>query len=91
MPGLEDELGDVVKKARTGLGLSVAELAARSGLSENDLKGVEVYTRHPEEADVRRLADALGLRPDALWELADGAGRRPRCPGRSGSATRSTA
>ena len=80
MPGLEDELGDVVKKARTGLGLSVAELAARSGLSESDLKGVEVYTRHPEEADVRRLADALGLRPDALWELADERWSAPEVP-----------
>ena len=25
MPGLEDELGDVVKKARAGLGLSLAD------------------------------------------------------------------
>jgi hydroxyacylglutathione hydrolase len=80
MPGLEDELGDVVKKARTGKGLSVADLAARSGLSEGDLAGVEVYTFHPDEAAVRRLAAALALRPDALWALAEDSWSAPDVP-----------
>jgi hydroxyacylglutathione hydrolase len=86
MPGLEDELGDVVKKARTGKGLSVADLAAQSGLSESDIQGIEVYTRHPDEADVRRLAAALELRPDALWELAAESWSAPDVPWAVGSA-----
>jgi hydroxyacylglutathione hydrolase len=80
MPGLEDELGDVVKKARTGRGLSVADLAAQAGLAEDELRGVEVYTRHPDEAAVRRLAAALGLRPDPLWDLARDAWSAPEVP-----------
>jgi glyoxylase-like metal-dependent hydrolase (beta-lactamase superfamily II) len=71
MPGLEDELGDVVRKARTGLGIDLADLARQTGMSEQDLKGVEVYTKHPNEAQVRRLADVLKLRPDQLWALAE--------------------
>ena len=70
MPGLEDEFGDVVRKARAGLDISVEDLAARTGLSERDVKSIEVYTGHPDEAQVRRLAEALGLRPDPLWALA---------------------
>lgn len=70
MAGLEDELGDVVRKARVGLGIEPADLARQVGMPERDLKGVEVYTKHPDEAQVRRLAAALQLRADQLWELA---------------------
>ncbi len=80
MPGLEDELGDVVKKARSGLGLSMADLAAQSGVTERDIQGVEVYTAHPGAAEVRRLAQALGLRPDQLWELAEDSWSAPDVP-----------
>jgi glyoxylase-like metal-dependent hydrolase (beta-lactamase superfamily II) len=80
MPGLEDELGDVVKKARTGQGISLADLAAQTGLSEQTLKAVEVYTAHPTEAEVRRLAAALRLRPDPLWGLASDAWSAPDGP-----------
>jgi glyoxylase-like metal-dependent hydrolase (beta-lactamase superfamily II) len=80
MPGLEDELGDVVRKARGGLGIELADLAQRVGMIEADLKGVEVYTRHPDEAQVRRLAEALQLRPDQLWDLAQDAWSAPEVP-----------
>ncbi|HEX2033540.1 MAG TPA: MBL fold metallo-hydrolase [Chloroflexota bacterium] len=80
MPGLEDELGDVVKKARNGLGLSVPDLAARTGMTEAAIKGLEVYTHHPDEGQVRRLAAVLQLRPDQLWALAQEAWSPPEPP-----------
>jgi glyoxylase-like metal-dependent hydrolase (beta-lactamase superfamily II) len=80
MPGLEDEFGDVVKKARSGLGLPPAELAARVGMSEEDLRRVEAYTLRPDEATVRRLAEALALRPDPLWALAQDTWSPPAPP-----------
>ena len=80
MPELEDELGDVVKKARAGLGLSLATLAERSGLTESELQAIEVYTGHPDEAAVRRLAEALQLRPEPLWELAQDSWSAPDVP-----------
>jgi glyoxylase-like metal-dependent hydrolase (beta-lactamase superfamily II) len=70
MPGLEDELGDIVRKARSGLGIETAQLAQSAGLSEKDLKGLEVYTFRPSEAQVRALAAALQLGADQLWEIA---------------------
>ena len=71
MPGLEDEFGDVVRKARSGLGLTIEQLAGAAGLSDGDIKGIEVYTKHPDQAQVRRLAAELKLRPDQLWEMAE--------------------
>jgi hydroxyacylglutathione hydrolase len=85
VPGLEDELGDVVKKARTGLKLSLESVAAQSGLSERDLKGVEVYTKHPTEPEVRRMAEVLGLRPDQLWDLAQESWSAPDVPWQIGT------
>jgi glyoxylase-like metal-dependent hydrolase (beta-lactamase superfamily II) len=80
VPGLEDEFGDVVKKARAGLGIDLGDLAARTGLTESDLRGIEVYTKVPAEPEVRRLAAALQLRPDQLWALAQDSWSAPDVP-----------
>jgi hydroxyacylglutathione hydrolase len=84
MPGLEDELGDIVRKARSGLGLDVAEVAQRSGLSERELKALEVYTFTPSELQVRSLAKTLQLRPDQLWDIAQDSWSAPQAPWKIG-------
>ena len=63
---LEDEFGDVVGKARRGQEMSVAQLAARSGLSVEELDEIEAYRLTPESGGVDRLADSLGLHNDKL-------------------------
>lgn len=85
MPGLEDELGDIVKKARAGLGLSVDDLARQTGIEARLLNSVEVYTGHPDEAQVRRLAQVLRLRPDQLWDIAQDAWSAPEPDWKIGS------
>ena len=80
MPGLEDELGDIVRKARSGLGIEVPQLAQSAGLTERELKGLEVYTFRPSEQQVRALAAALQLRADQLWEIAQEAWSAPEVP-----------
>ena len=80
MPGLEDEFGDVVRKARSGLGLSAEQLATQTGLSERELKSIEAYTGHPDEAQVRRLAQVLQLRADQLWAMAQDSWSAPDVP-----------
>ena len=84
MPGLEDELGDVVKKARAGRGLDLADLAQRAGLTERELKALEVYTFTPNEQQVRGLAASLELRADQLWALAQDNWSAPEVPWRIG-------
>ena len=35
--GLEDEFGDVIRKARTGTGLELADVSAMTGIPDRDL------------------------------------------------------
>lgn len=68
---LEDEFGDVIRKARTGLGLEVIDIATRTGIPERDLRSMEVYTRRPTADEATALAHTLDLRATALIALAD--------------------
>ncbi len=69
--GLEDEFGDVIRKARTGTGLEMADVSAMTGIPERDLRSMEVYTRRPTPDEVIALAHALDLRAPALSALAN--------------------
>ena len=86
MPGLEDELGDIVRKARSGLGIEVPQLAQSAGLSERELKGLEVYTFRPNEQQVRALAAALQLGVEQMWEIAQESWSAPEVPWTIGDA-----
>jgi glyoxylase-like metal-dependent hydrolase (beta-lactamase superfamily II) len=67
---LEDEFGDVVGKARRGQEIDEAGLAARVGISTEDLTRIENYELIPEPPTVERLAAELGLHPGKLQDSA---------------------
>ena len=69
---LEDELGDIVAKARAGQTMSAGTLASRAGISEGDIGLIEAYRLVPDAAVVRALASALGLAPDKLVGISEG-------------------
>ena len=69
---LEDELSDILKKARTGQQRSVADVARAAGLPEADLAGLERGQSARNRAEVQAVARALGLRPDQLTMVAEG-------------------
>lgn len=66
---LEDEFGDVIAKARRGLGLSADETAARAGISADLLGKLEAYKADPTSEQVKRLSEVLALRAVPLDEL----------------------
>jgi hydroxyacylglutathione hydrolase len=66
---LEDDFSDIVKKARTGQGLAVADVAKVSGLSVNEVTALE-HGRPPSRTTAEALAQALGLRPQPLVRIA---------------------
>lgn len=82
MPNLEDEFGDILRKAREGLGLSVEQLAMATGIESQALSAMERYQRHPHQDEATALARRLGLGADALWAIAQGryTPRVPRWP-----------
>ena len=67
---LEDEFVDIIKKARTGQGLSVGDVAQKVALSSGNITALERGARPPDRREVQDLAEALGLRPGPLEQVA---------------------
>jgi hydroxyacylglutathione hydrolase len=67
---LEDELGDILQKARDGKGWSREDLVKSTGFSQEDIERIEKYQLIPGDSDVLTLAKALDLDGLALIEIA---------------------
>jgi hypothetical protein len=67
---LEDDFCDIIKKARLGQSQSVAGVAQRSEMSEQDLQILEKGTRVPNQTEVLALGSTLGLRNQPLIDIA---------------------
>lgn len=67
---LEDDLSDILKKARAGLNLSVEAVARLTGLSGTDFTALERGHQVSDRAALHAVAGALGLRPLPLEEIA---------------------
>ena len=67
---LEDDFCDILKKARTGQGLSVGDVARMTGLPGGDITALERGDQPRDRAEVRALAKALGLRAEPLEQIA---------------------
>lgn len=72
MASLEDEFGDIIAKARNGLGYSTDDLASAAGLSPLDIENIEAYRYMPERDKVYELAQVLSLNPTKLADIAAG-------------------
>ena len=56
--------GEHMRKARRKAGLTLRELAQRSGLGYNSISQIELGKREPNIVTAELLADALGLTID---------------------------
>ena len=63
MDPLEDEFGDIIQKARTGMGLTIKQAAEMSGLPVSLLEDMESYRHKPAEREAGTIAAVLGLNP----------------------------
>lgn len=69
---LEDELGDIVAKARVGRGLTARQVASQAGLSEREIDEIESCRLLPDGDRIRSLAAALSLDADKLARIGSG-------------------
>jgi glyoxylase-like metal-dependent hydrolase (beta-lactamase superfamily II) len=67
---LEDDFCDIIKKARTGQGLTVGDLARMTGLPGHDITALERGDPPRDREEVHAIAKALGLRPEPLEAIA---------------------
>jgi hydroxyacylglutathione hydrolase len=69
---LEDEFGDIVAKARKGLGHSRESLAQIVGLPPADIAEIESYRLVPDAPIAEKIAAALRLNAEKLIQIARG-------------------
>ena len=69
---LEDELSDILKKARNGQQRSVLDVARASGLSETEVAQLERGQSPRSREQVQAVAQALGLMAEPLTQVVDG-------------------
>jgi len=67
---LEDDFCDIIKKARTGQGLSLDRISAASGIETAGLQELEAGRRAPAREEVLALAAALTLDGPKLAAIA---------------------
>jgi glyoxylase-like metal-dependent hydrolase (beta-lactamase superfamily II) len=69
---LEDELGDIIGKARTGRSRSPEELACAGGVTVEDVHRIESCRWTPDDAVIVKMASALDLHGPSLVAIARG-------------------
>ena len=71
MAQLEDELGDILEKARDGKSWSQKDLAQSVDIALEDIRRMENYDLIPDEAVLQKLASALDLHGPSLSAIAN--------------------
>jgi transcriptional regulator with XRE-family HTH domain len=66
---VSEQLGSEMRRLREEGGLTVEELAEKSGISASTIRAVERGTREARGDTVAKLAKPLGLTFDEVWRL----------------------
>ena len=66
---MEEKFCDVVKKNRLKKGLSINELAIKSGLSSVQIRNIENGSSKPHISNLKALSEALECDYEQLFEL----------------------
>lgn len=69
---LEDHLGDIIRKARAGLGVATTPACQAAGLTPDQLAHLESSGRLPQSADLAKLAAVLQMDGAKLQAIANG-------------------
>ena len=72
MEPLEDEFGDIIQKARMGLGFTLRQIAEKASIQGRLLEDLESYRYIPPREEVDSLSKVLDLDPHKLWDSAMG-------------------
>ena len=67
---LEDELGDILQKARDGKSWSQKDLASAVGIALADIERMERYVLIPPESTISKIASVLDLHGPSLVQIA---------------------
>ena len=65
-----NDFGEVIRRQRVTIPLTLQELAAKAGVSPSHLGRIERGERFPSARILRKIAQPLGLREDELFTMA---------------------
>lgn len=65
---------EALKSRRAALGWSQRQLAAEAGVAPTTVNYCELYGHQPTPETRQKIANALGVDPDALWPEKEKAG-----------------
>lgn len=74
---LEDEFGDILRKAQRGTGVTTERIASLAGVNESAIRAWLRCDSVPSEESARAIATALRLDPGSLAAIANGSWRPP--------------
>lgn len=80
MPDKEMKIGERIRSLRKAKGLSIAEVAEQSGISESTINGIERHMISPPLGNIVSLATVLGI---SVGEFFGESGDSPYCIVRS--------
>jgi transcriptional regulator with XRE-family HTH domain len=61
-----------IREVRLLRGLSLEDLARESGVSESNISRIETHKQTPRPSTMRKLAAALNVSVEDLWEVEEG-------------------
>jgi transcriptional regulator with XRE-family HTH domain len=74
MTDLRSDIGRNLRALRKNKGLSQADLARKTGVTQKVISAYERSYRLPPSTFIPRVAETLGTTPDALYDTGDGKG-----------------
>lgn len=65
---MQEQFGDLIKRLRTEKGLSIDELAEKSGFSSVQIRNIENNISKPRVFNLKKLSEVLGCSYEFLYD-----------------------
>lgn len=68
---MTEQFGDLIKRLRTEKGLTIEELASKTGFSSVQIRNIEANNNKPRVFNLKKLSEVLGCSYEYLYDKAN--------------------
>lgn len=68
---MTEQFGDLIKRLRTEKGLTIEELASKTGFSSVQIRNIEANNNKPRVFNLKKLSEVLGCSYEFLYDKAN--------------------
>lgn len=65
---MTEQFGDLIKRLRTEKGLTIEELASKTGFSSIQIRNIEANKNKPRVFNLKKLSEVLGCSYEFLYD-----------------------